>query len=285
MDIKIKYNNDTPPFETSLPVIKGWDTPIIELSVEGTSGRSRKVALNDYVVNLSNAFRGLINKHETDIEELSIENCFIGNVQKLKDDLIFFNSNGEEDVVSKYDLILFTIYKDFLNEQLYYTRNEDILHTGELMFEGNMVNKKVLDRVNTEDRRFVDSLMTAVTYHLPNYDIRVNDETKRLEYTYKGTVLKTIDEVKQDDVFVFFKLVEVLLSRGRHTGVFFLDCEFLSAGVINAMLAFINLYYLRNRLIFLYNLPSASTALKDIPREKVVLPNQKIPYKDKINKK
>ena len=285
MDIKIKYNNDTPPFEISLPVIKGWDTPIIELSVEGTSGRSRKVALNDYVVNLANAFRGLINKHETNIEELIIENCFIGNVHKLKDDLKFVNSDGEEDLVSKYDLILFTIYKDFLNEQLYCTRNQDILHKGDLMFEGNTINTKILDRVNTEDRRFVDSLITAVTYHLPDYDIRVNEETKKLEYTYKGAVLKTIDEVKQDDIFVFFKLVEVLLSRGRHTGVFFLDCEFLSSGVINAMVAFINLYYLRNRLIFLYNVANSRNSLKDIPRERVVLPNQKIPHKEKLNKK
>ena len=87
MDIKIKYNNDTPPFEVSLPVIKGWNTPVVELKVEGTSGRSRKTALYDYVINLQSAFRELINKHETSIDEIEITNCFFGNVTKKADDI------------------------------------------------------------------------------------------------------------------------------------------------------------------------------------------------------
>ena len=90
-----------------------------------------------------------------------------------------------------------------------------------------------------------------------------------------------IDDIKEDDVFVFFKLVEVLLHRGPHAGIFFFDCENLSAAVIQTLVAFINLYYLSNRMIFLYNISSGKAAnLKDLSREVVVLPNQKIPHKN-----
>lgn len=286
MDIKIKYNNDTPPFEVSLPVIKGWNTPVVELKVEGTSGRSRKVALYDYIINLQNAFRELINKHETSIEDMEITNCFFGNVQKNKDTISFTSADGQIDTISKYNLVLFTIYNDSFNEALYFTRNEDTYRKNGLQFEGNIVNVPVLEKSKEEqvnkDKLFINSLITAVTCGLPNYDIRINKGTKKIEYAYKGTVLKNIDEIKEDDVFVFFKLVEVLLHRGKHAGIFFFDCESLSANVIKTLVAFINLYYLSERMIFLYNISSVKAeSLKDLSREVVVLPNQKIPNKDK----
>ena len=285
MDIKIKYNNDTPPFEVSLPVIKGWNTPVVELKVEGTSGRSRKTALYDYVINLQSAFRELINKHETSIDEIEITNCFFGNVTKKADDISFVSADGQVDNISKYNIVLFNIYSDFFKENLYFTRNQDIYRTNALQFEGNSINTSVIERDQTQNKEreklFINSLVTAVTYGLPNYDIKINQKTKKIEYTYKGSVLKSIDDIKEDDVFVFFKLVEVLLHRGPHAGIFFFDCENLSAAVIQTLVAFINLYYLSNRMIFLYNISSGKAAnLKDLSREVVVLPNQKIPHKN-----
>ena len=52
MKIKFDYKNDTPSFEKEIANVKGWDSPIIELKVEGNNGRSRQTAINDYIITI-----------------------------------------------------------------------------------------------------------------------------------------------------------------------------------------------------------------------------------------
>ena len=282
MYLRFKYSNDTPPFEKDIPRVKGWDAPIFELKIAGSNGRTKQAATNDYIVSLVYGFRDLINKHETDIDEFELGNFFIGTLTKTKDYVCFRNFEGEEDTLAKYGLIVFNLYKDLFNEKLYFTRNEDILAEGQMMFSDHLINDGLIQNKEKRSRRFIDSLITAVACNFSDYDITMNEKTKKIEYTYKGVPLESIEDIKDDDVFVFFKLIEVLLVRGKHRGIYFLDCEFLSAEVINALVAFINLYYLNNRIVFLYNVPSSKrSALKDIPREVVVLPNHKYVNKKK----
>lgn len=273
MKIKFDYKNDTPSFEKEIANVKGWDSPIIELKVEGNNGRSRQTAINDYIITMIYAFRDLINKHETDIEDFDFSGTMVGQVHNIK-------GFDEYSKTSAYDYVVFTLYKDFFNEQLYFTRNADILEEGGIMFDGNKLNTKVIDSAEIDSkktRRFILSLITAISYYFPDYTLDYNEKEKKLSYVYKGVPLESIEDIKEDDIFLFFKLVEVLLARGPHTGIYFLDCEFLSAPVIQAVAAFVNLYYLQHRAIFLYNVPNyKKKELRDLSREVITLPNHKI---------
>lgn len=272
MKIKFSYKNDTPSFEKNIANVKGWDTPIIELKIEGNNSRSRQAALNDYIITMIYAFRDLINKHETDIDNFEFSGAMVGQVHNI-------NGFEEYSQTSSFDYVVFTLYKDFFNEQLYFTRNADILEAGGIIKDGNKLNTKVIDssgRGRKDSKRFIMSLITAISYYFPDYTLDYDEKEKKLHYLYKGVPLESIEDIKEDDIFLFFKLVEVLLARGDHTGIYFLDCEFLSAPVIQAVAAFVNLYYLHYRVIFLYNVPSyKKKELCDLTREVITLPNHK----------
>lgn len=287
MKFNIKYSNDTPPFEQDLGKTKGWGVPIMEIKIAGNDNRTKKAALNDYLINFVYAFRYLINKHETDISELKIsdweQNFMNLTIHKIENDITIEDENGfeiTEQSFFPYNCIVFTFYSDFFNEQLYFTRNGDVLSEASTDYHGNNLNSIILDKSNTkseeESRKFLLSLLTAITEYLPDYTVDFNEEEGKLEYSYKGELIEDLDEIKEDDVFVFFKLIEVILCRSYNTGVFFLDCSLISPPVVNALVLFINLYYLKARTIFLYNVPSdRRNALKNITRETLILPNHK----------
>jgi hypothetical protein len=140
----------------------------------------------------------------------------------------------------------------------------------------------MLERKSPITRVFMNTLVSITSKYFSDYAIRVvNDKSKgskKIIYSYKGSTLNNIDEIKDDDVFIFFKFVEVLLHKERHVGIFLIDCSKLSANAIHAFCLFNLLYYKMESHIFLYNIPSgAGNKFKGINREVVTLPNHKIP--------
>lgn len=280
MDIKLEYSNGHEPFSVSTKPAQGWGEPIIEINIEGTSGRTRKEALADILVNMEYLFRDLKNMHNTDISTMEITNSVIGEYLKTNDK-VAQNSN----TINIFDMIVYSFYSDVFAEKLLFTRNNDSVsrNKSNLSFQGNAINENLLSsNSRVQKREFLDSLLVVVKTFLPDYDIRVDENTKKLKYFYKGSVLNDIEEIKDDNVFLFFKFVEVLLTKDHHFGIFFIDASLFRSNTLSALVAFINLNFLNNRLVFIYNVPTAMRAnLSKVPRDVLTFKNHKIAYKKK----
>ena len=288
MKMHIEYNNDNQPFEVDIPNQNGIGTPIMELKVEGTSGQSRKRALYDYLLNIELAFRDVRNTHETSINKFEIDDAMAKTFLTTTEDMDF---NVDNDC-SKFNTVIYNIYSDIFKEKLYFTKNEakgvmrdvnlEVIDDNNLEFEGNLINREMLERKSPITKVFISSLVSITSKYFSDYAIKVvNDKTKgskKLVFSYKGSVLNNIDEIKDDDAFIFFKFVEVLLHKERHVGIFLIDCSRLSADAIHAFCLFNLLYYKMESHIFLYNIPSgAGSKFKGINRKVITLPNHKIP--------
>lgn len=308
MKMHIEYNNDNQPFEVDIPNQNGIGTPIMELKVEGTSGQSRKRALYDYLLNIELAFRDVRNTHETSINKFEIDDAMAKTFLTTTEDMDF---NVDNDC-SKFNTVIYNIYSDIFKEKLYFTKNEakgvmrdvnleviddnnlefegnlinreitGVNRGNELEFDGNLINREMLERKSPITKVFISSLVSITSKYFSDYAIKVvNDKTKgskKLVFSYKGSVLNNIDEIKDDDAFIFFKFVEVLLHKERHVGIFLIDCSRLSANAIHAFCLFNLLYYKSESHIFLYNIPSgAGSKFKGINRKVITLPNHKIP--------
>lgn len=290
MKMHIEYNNDNQPFEVDIPNQNGIGTPIMELKVEGTSGQSRKRALYDYLLNIELAFRDVRNTHETSINKFEIDDAMAKTFLTTTEDMDF---NVDNDC-SKFNTVIYNIYSDIFKEKLYFTKNEakgvmrdvnlEVIddNNKDLKFDGNLINREMLERKSPITKVFISSLVSITSKYFSDYAIKVvNDKTKgskKLVFSYKGSVLNNIDEIKDDDAFIFFKFVEVLLHKERHVGIFLIDCSRLSANAIHAFCLFNLLYYKMESHIFLYNIPSgAGSKFKGINRKVITLPNHKIP--------
>ena len=290
MKMHIEYNNDNQPFDVDVPNQNGIGTPIMELKVEGTSGQSRKRALYDYLLNIELAFRDVRNTHETSIGKFEIDDAMAKTFLTTTEDMDF---NIDNDC-SKFNTVIYNIYSDIFKEKLYFTKNEskgvmrdvnlEVIDDNDkdLEFDGNLINRAMLERKSPITKVFISSLVSITSKYFSDYAIKVvNDKTKgskKLVFSYKGSVLNNIDEIKDDDAFIFFKFVEVLLHKEKHVGIFLIDCSKLSANAIHAFCLFNLLYYKMESHIFLYNIPSgAGSKFKGINRKVITLPNHKIP--------
>lgn len=284
MKFKLEYKNDNPTFIGEVPEALGWGEPIVNLTVEGSGrGRTRRESLSDILMNTECLFRDLKNMHDTDIKsmELSVKNR--GRFVKQEDEVnpVF------QTQFDKYDMAVYSFYSDVFSEKLLLTRNKEdskVSRNGSsLMFEGHIINEDMFSIGNrVKSRAFMDSLLVSVRKFLPDYEIRLDSENKVIQYAYKGSILESIEDIVDDDAFIFFKFVEVLLTKGTHFGIFFIDCTLFRPNVLAALISFINLNYLNNRLIFLYNLTKENERkLGKIQIETITFPNHKISYADK----
>ncbi len=289
MKIELEYKDGRPNFEVSTKRVTGWDEPIIEVKVEGNSGRARKEALADVMVNLEYLLRDLKNMHDSDIKSMRISNSVLGTYKKSETNVDYYAESMGVPAISKYDRIIYSFYSDVFAEKLLFTRGDNAVsrNGGNLSFGGTPINESLLSlNTRSQKKEFIDSLIISVRTFLPDYEIRVNPKTRKLTYAYKGVIINDIEDIVDDDVFLYFKFVEVLLTKGAHYGLFFIDASLFSANVLSALIAFINLNFMNQRLVFIYNVPSAMRSkLNRIPRDTIVFPNHKIKYEDVKNKK
>lgn len=270
------YNNDNDPFVIDIPEARSNTS--LNLEVEGTSGRSRKTALMDYVINLEMAFRELINQHETSLDDIEIHDIEFGNIKKTNQDVNFLTESGKIAYDSKYNMILFHIYNTNICEKSYFTRNEGKGRETDIYFMENKLNPIAVDTNKGINKNKLRTLILIVQQNLKGYSVKIDTETGAVKYYYHGVEITDLNDIKQNDVFVFFKLFEVLLYRTDHKGVYIIDCSSFSKEVLSAILQLINIVYKFQCRVFLYNVPSTykSYLESDLNVKTVVLPNQKL---------
>lgn len=276
MYIKMTYNNDNEPFVIDIPETR--NSAVLNLEVEGTSGRSRKTALMDYVINLEMAFRELINQHETNISEIEIQDIEFGNIKKTSNDINFLTESGKLAVDSKYNMILFHIYNTNICEKSYFTRNDGTDRATDMYFMENKINPISVDSNLGINKNKLRTLILIAQQNLKGYKVKIDAETNAVKYYYHGVEIKDLNDIKQNDVFVFFKLFEVLLYRLDHKGVYIIDASVFSKEVLSAIIQLINIIYKFQCRVFLYNVPNSFKPFleNELKVKTVVLPNQKL---------
>ena len=216
MKFKLEHKNDNPAFTGEVPEALGWGEPIVHLSVEGSGkGRTRRESLADILVNTECLFRDLKNMHDTDIRRMELKVKNRGTF--LKEDTEV-NPTLQKDF-NKYDMIVYSFFSDVFSEKLLLTRNnasedERVTRNGSgLTFEGNLINEEMFSIGNrVQSRAFMDSLLVSVHKFLPDYEIRLDPKTKTVNYAYKGSILNSIEDIADDDVFIFF--MKLILATG-----------------------------------------------------------------------
>jgi hypothetical protein len=279
MNITFKYKDGRPDYVIQTERIPLFEEGTVLIDVARPSGRKRAEALTDIFFNLEYLFRDLKNMYNTDIEEMTISDCILGDFVKKGNDV--FCEPGE---VSIYDSIIFNFCSDTFLEKLLFTRNNapEKKRGVTLEFEGNTINESMIGMGSgiVKDATFLKVVLSTIKSCLPQYNMKFDAASKKFIYTYKGSVLRDIEDIKEDDVFLFFKFIEVMITKPDHYGIFFIDMSLFRTHVLRALLALIDLNYMSSRLIFLYNCDSEQKKLVVKNLTSFVLPNHKIPLED-----
>lgn len=310
MKLYIEYNEEgIPPFEKEISKF-GTSFVVQEIQVEGTAGHSKKVALEDYIISLKNMFKGINNTHKTGIKTLILKDGYFSEMGFKNGDFFTVKPPIEKDIFNPeiYNIVSIEGHDDLLKEGYYFTRNAGEHGQNTIFFNDNFLNNEIYESDKSRERRqkvknvhlkgqidvektgiitlkdFFRIVFIIVSQYLPNYSFKIknidNDDNKvALEYTYCKELLENgILDIKEDDVFLFFKLVEIILpylNNKKRFPVYFLDCTNISASVINAIAAFINFIRNGNCYVYLYNVSkSKHNSLKEIKNlEFIMLPN------------
>lgn len=279
MNITFKYKDGRPDYIIHTERIALFEEGPVLIDVARPKGRKRSEALTDIFFNLEYLFRDLKNMYETDIEGMTISDCILGDFIKKGNDV--FCEPGE---ISIYDSIIFNFCSDTFLEKLLFTRNNAIDGSRgvTLDFEGHTINESMIGMGSgiAKDATFLKVVLSTIKSCLPQYNMKFDAASKKFIYTYKGSVLRDIEDIKEDDVFLFFKFIEVMVTKPKHFGIFFIDMSLFRPHVLRSLLALIDLNYMSNRFIFLYNCDSEQKKLVVKNLTSFVLPNHKIPLEE-----
>lgn len=269
MNLYIEYNDESiPPFEQNMPESDSL-LAIYELKVEGKAGHSKKVSLEDYIIALKNLYKGVNNTHKTGIKSMVLKDGFFREIGFKDGDFFYLKKDKGIKDVDIYDIVSLEGHDDLLKEGYYFTKNGSKDNSSNLKYEENIVNSEITKTVTLEDisetdfmneNDFFKSYYILLNYYFSNYTFNLvkKDNKIVIEYKYcKNKLEHGIEDIKEDDVFLFFKTVEVLLPYLKNTKripIYFFDCENLSANVIKALITFLKLIRYSICEVYLYNI-------------------------------
>ena len=228
-------------------------TPI-EVSVLHGGKTSRERALSAYIKTMEYAFAGVSNRVNGVIDEMSLSKDWCGSVTKKYD-------NVEWNLVDDMrDIIIYNVSTSEIQENMYLADSFEINKNGKLQPEWS---KRLFETdVAISKKRFI-SAISAFSEFVPNYDLKWENG---LKLYYKGSKI-SMESVVDDDVYTLLKLMTLIFKKGKHTGVFFINCIGFSDVVLKAMFDFLKSVY-GDAFVFLYN-----CKYTHVEREVLNLPN------------
>ena len=162
------------------------------------------------------------------------------------------------------------------------TPNKDrIVHSYDIDSNSDIVTCHELLSNSEYIKKIISYLSVALKQYIPYYDIglrSVDGGEKKLSYSYNHSPLNSIEDVRDDDVFIFFKFVEYIVHEEKHLGVFFIDTSMFRLPVLTILIGLIRLVYRNNALIFLHTLTPSIKNHKDMrfSYETITIPNHKL---------
>ncbi len=254
MHIDFSFTNGTPPVSMGMETVGA--TPL-EIVVPRGGKTSRQKALRMYLQTLDFAFRGVSNRVTGLIDIAGVGNSYVGSVKKVGD----FVEWGF--IFDKTNVVIYDITVQTINEKLFVA---DSLRVASNNVLRPAWIKDILEGSSENIQANAVAAIEVVSEYVADYDLYWGDGVlSLLDSTGKRT---TLDKVKSDDTYSVLKLVNILVPKGEHKGVFFINCFGFSEVMLKAMLRLIWVMQ-GDTFVFLYNCGE----YPGIKRELVTLPN------------
>lgn len=291
MRMRVTFRNGVEPIEVTIP--EGSKKKPYEIMVTEGSSLNRDRAFLGYVKDMDMCFMGVTNGADDDIESIELDDIpNMKKVRKANGEEILIGEGTDKDDESKYDTVIYDMASDTLIEKMYLTRNcnrtvderveiqreRERLSRGVMVenlmedAQGNVINRGILVANKHNPYVNVPALIALTTKYIKGYQLCWDEELKKvLIKTDEGRQVP-YDQIKQSGVYSYFKLIGLIMAKGQHTGVFYINTTPLSLDILEGMLKLIELVYGSNATVFLYGLKMKPKSDK-IERHVVELPN------------
>lgn len=229
-------------------------TPV-EISVPKGGKSSRERALGAYIKTMEFAFTGVSNRVNSVIDELTVGKDWCGSVTK-KGDSIDWNLVAEAS-----DVIVYNISVEEIQENMYLADSVNIGKDNKLT---PVWSKNLFETNGTDTKGKFVTAIEAFSEYIDKYKLVWDNKLKLLNSNGK---VVNMDDISEDDIYILLKLMTLIFKKGKHTGVFFINCAGFNDKTLNAMMSFIKGVY-GDAFVFLYN-----CKYTHVKRELLELPN------------
>lgn len=238
----------------------------VELSIspEGSS-KSQSYSMQRVLEEIEFLFKGVANVASTDIMELSISNDWFGTVKKSMH-LVDWKAGIDKGYVATY-----SISSSQIREEHYVADAISVVTTRGGKREVNPLwLTNMLQPEKTGLRNNLIAAITISTQYGRGYSLsfqQVYGENRIVILDKKRQVI-SLDDIVDQEVFILFRLLTLIINKGKHMGVFLLDARGFSDKMLGAFYQIAEIFFVET-FIFVYNISATS----EFPREKMVIPN------------
>ena len=245
MKLDIEYNNGkkfSADIEESTPM---------ELAISIGGNLSRQKAIEGYIQAIKYTLQGVSNIATKEIESIEISANWFGDIKKYMDSIKY------NTIIDKCYVNIYTIANGSIKEDMYVA--------DELKLKGkNIVPIWLSDVLCPNDDKVKERVMDAIIY-MSKY----NDDYL---YAKKGDSLIIIDkegepiqidDIEDNEAFTIAKYLQLLMAKGDHMGVVFIDGSNLSDKAIMCIDE-ISRAMLLSTLVFVYNCRKASKVKRGV---------------------
>lgn len=269
MRLSFEYSNGTQPFEFSADGLQA--TPLELLVVGKGSPHSKQRALDAYIRSLDYLFRGVMNYASNDIIRVSVEKGWFGKLEKLRDSITWTS------YIDKLFMVSYGISINAITENMY-VADAIVVDKGVKGSDGvsPLWIKELLNPKSKAGKAELDHVINAVslvTQYVYDYDLVYGFRgNKGLTVVDKRKKPISIEDIESDEEYILVRLVSLLLSKGLHQGMFFINAQGFSERILRAFVETAKLFF-GDTFIFLYNCPEKHS----FERVRVGLPNFLVP--------
>lgn len=248
MRLTFEFANSTPPFSATLA---SYQVTPVELTVARRGSlSSQQEALRTYIRSLEYLLSGVINYASGDIISVSLENNWFGKMQKVRDSIFW------EAVVDKLFIVLYQISQRGVTEKLYVADAFTVDTQGDKL-PRPIVNKALLDPSTKAGRVELNHTIEAIamaTEYVKNYSLAYDEQSGLVIRDRRMGKTVAMPDIDNDEDFAVVCLLAMLLSKGLHHGVFFIDCRGFSDKTLEAFVEIAKRFF-GNTFVFVYNCP------------------------------
>lgn len=216
-------------------------TPV-ELKVVDGSYASNLRSLMAYIKTLKYAFTGVANRVTGTIQGLSVEKSWSGSIVKNGDDVSW------NFVTDMHHTVIYDISADEIEEDMYVAKS--------VSMSGSKVvpnwSKDLITPKNKTSKEYLISAIESFASTIPDYTLMWDKGL--VLYDELGEQVK-IDDVPDDDMYMLLKMIRIICFKGKHLGIFFINCKGIRPHVLTCLLKFLKGVY-GDTFVFLYNCDS-----------------------------
>lgn len=209
----------------------------IELQVDAVSDISRTQCLQAYLGTLEYLLTGVTNRYTEAITAISLGSTELGYMRKNEDDTAWNFTYDRTNVV------LYKVNRENLTENFYVSDGLDQKRTSWLtnliQGENELIAQKMIHVIAVVSKYFGDKY--ALSFAKNSLVLK----------NRKGKVIN-ISDILEDDIYIFMKLMNVIIPKGEHYGAFMVDCTRMSEQVLTALSEVVAAIY-KDSVIFMYN--------------------------------